>query len=480
MFGNQFYPTPNELIRKMIAPFVVSHKSRGDGYEIQYLKAKSILDPSAGKGNIIDYLTDYPWRMQRDRFSCIEIDPELRMILSEKGYRIIDSDFLFYNDNDYFDLILMNPPFAQGAKHLLKAWEVLAEGDIACVLNAETIRNAYTDERQLLLEIINKHGHYEFHSEQFQDAEHQTDVEVAIVWLHKEPSADSVQFEYDQFEKEAAPKEAKHEENALTSRDQISALVQMYQAARLAKEEQHKARARYNFFMRNVEGRYRSKASEPTLRNALAELKEDFWHHVFEKTKIGKVTTSKFQKKFDGFCKSTHGLAFTIENIVSVLNLFMVNRTSILEECLMNTFDAATDYHKDNKVHWEGWKTNKAYRCSRKIIMPYGPYWNPKYGGSWDGQWNYQDFFSDMDKVMCFLTGQSIESIRTINGAVHIHLDRMRGNKGDDYRRKIYSTFFEINMFKKGTMHVFFRDPMLWDEFNRRAAAGKRWIGENE
>lgn len=39
------------------------------------------------------------------------------------------------------------------------------------------------------------------------------------------------------------------------------------------------------------------------------------------------------------------------------------------------------------------------------------------------------------------------------------------------------STFFRIKFFKKGTVHLEFKDEHAWAEFNRRAAAGKNWIG---
>ena len=42
MFGPNFYPTPEEVIERMI-----------DGENLQ---GKIILEPSAGKGNIVDYL----------------------------------------------------------------------------------------------------------------------------------------------------------------------------------------------------------------------------------------------------------------------------------------------------------------------------------------------------------------------------------------------------------------------------------------
>ena len=44
MFGIQFYPTPPELVRNMVNKLAFSKET----------KSISLLEPSAGKGNIID------------------------------------------------------------------------------------------------------------------------------------------------------------------------------------------------------------------------------------------------------------------------------------------------------------------------------------------------------------------------------------------------------------------------------------------
>ena len=45
MFDKEFYPTPKEVIQKMIAPYEKN------------MSRLTILEPSAGKGDIIDYIS---------------------------------------------------------------------------------------------------------------------------------------------------------------------------------------------------------------------------------------------------------------------------------------------------------------------------------------------------------------------------------------------------------------------------------------
>ncbi|MCP4761329.1 MAG: DUF4942 domain-containing protein, partial [archaeon] len=42
------------------------------------------------------------------------------------------------------------------------------------------------------------------------------------------------------------------------------------------------------------------------------------------------------------------------------------------------------------------------------------------------------------------------------------------------------SEFFNFRCYKKGTLHLHFKDDWLWEEFNMRACAGKNWLPEAE
>src|SRR5690606_25558255 len=108
MFTNNkdFYPTPDYLINKMLS-----------GLDFDYIQ--SILEPSAGKGNIVDKLEEkknkkYSYNPYNFEIDCIEIDDNLRSILKDKNYRLVYNDFLTYDTMKEYDLIIMNPPFSNG------------------------------------------------------------------------------------------------------------------------------------------------------------------------------------------------------------------------------------------------------------------------------------------------------------------------------------------------------------------------------
>lgn len=118
---------------------------------------------------------------------CVEIDANLCSILRESKHRYLcdNADFLDWCSFTRYDTVLMNPPFANGDKHLLKAIKLLSNGgQICCILNAETLKNPYTTTRQELLRTLQEyHADIEYVENGFSDAERQTDVEVALIYV---------------------------------------------------------------------------------------------------------------------------------------------------------------------------------------------------------------------------------------------------------------------------------------------------------
>lgn len=95
IFNRDFYPTPVEVIEKMLI-----------GVDIG---GKIILEPSAGSGNIVDYLNN---RGAKKVIACETVE-KLRRILGGKC-DIIADDFLTVTSEQisHIDLIVMNPPFS--------------------------------------------------------------------------------------------------------------------------------------------------------------------------------------------------------------------------------------------------------------------------------------------------------------------------------------------------------------------------------
>lgn len=475
MFGHQLYPTPLPLANRLVAPYLAN---RG--------KYTCILEPSAGKGDLADYLKrvfgDYKCSVH-----AIEIDPNLRSVLAGKGHTVIDSDFLKF-DGDYgqYNLIVMNPPFDGGAKHLLHAWEIMRAGDIACVLNAETVRNPHTAERKLLRDIIAEHGSVEEVGQPFAAAERKATVDCVVVRLTKIAPAG---FGFDgAYEHDQRVEDVDFSPNALAGKEMIASVVAQYDAARAAMVEKYAQQARLEYYLKGIKLPYAGRNDDSvlasaSLNDALLKLKAGFWDYIFKRTKIGEVTTSKFQKDFQKFRDQTVTLAFSTHNIGEVIALFVLNRKSIMQNCIVQTFDKATAYHADNKVHVEGWKTNRAYKVTKKVIMPSGVKFESKsYEGhrwsSWGIDYHNYDFFDDLDKCLCFVTGKQFKNVAQLTRAIRDRIDGL--NRGHcDYQDVFTSEFFRVRFFKKGTVHLEFTDDFAWAAFNQAAAEGKNWIGKD-
>ena len=189
MFNKNFYPTPMTIAEKMFNSIAELNP---------YMNFEYVLEPSAGKGDLIKNFfalleTDYKYKYKNPfkNVEVIELEPELRAILKEdKRLRIVGDDFLTYNSYTNYDLIIANPPFDDGAKHLLKMIDMQSRsgGIICCLLNSETVTNLYTNERKELsnkLEELN--AKIEYIENGFKDAERKTNVTVAIITIQQEP-----------------------------------------------------------------------------------------------------------------------------------------------------------------------------------------------------------------------------------------------------------------------------------------------------
>src|SRR5690625_4101796 len=170
--NKDFYPTPKALFERLL-----NGKRYLDG---------RILEPSAGKGDMIHYIKERMGRRERYPIDAIENDPRLVSTLMGEGYIVVWDDFLTYETYKEYDYIVMNPPFSNGVDHVLKAIE-LAENQVSdcqiyAILNKQTIDNAYSTKRQALLERLNRYNaDIEYVSGAFSQAERRTDVEVALI-----------------------------------------------------------------------------------------------------------------------------------------------------------------------------------------------------------------------------------------------------------------------------------------------------------
>lgn len=265
-----FYPTPPDVAEKMLSQ--INWKTH---------TYKSILEPSAGKGNLVDALLRKAYSQYRGRYGntgmkidCLEIDPYLRGIIEhefcgaklneiknrlrtledtrhdardEKTNRefaqlqeekdilscsdvhIVADDFLSYRTYKHYDAIIMNPPFANGDEHLIHAIEMQKlGGDVVCLLNAETIKNPYTKTRKLLKKYLEKYSaEVQFIDGAFVHAERATDVEIALITVVV-PRKEEKSYIFEELKKAQERKHETRESTEVTSGDYLERIVEQF------------------------------------------------------------------------------------------------------------------------------------------------------------------------------------------------------------------------------------------------------------
>lgn len=399
MFGEQFYPTPEAIAAKMLAG-------------MDFDQIETILEPSAGKGDLADKavakLKDANWRrdIQAD-IDCIEIDENLRHILKGKGYRVVHDDFLTFQTFKRYDLIVMNPPFAEGDKHLLKALEMQKRGGrVVCLLNAETLKNPYTNSRQKLARLLDDYAAtVTYLTGAFANAERQTDVEIALVRVNipaaseKSTIIEGLREAYTHSTQEEGP------EAGLANADFIKSTVQLYNMevhAGIRLLEEWRAYSRVNtqslrddkdpIMKLEVSAFYdEDKCRHDTLENALVRrIRAKYWELLFKDPQFMGMFTTNIREEYLSRINELRDYEFSIFNICTVRLELDRRLIQSVEETILAMFEKLTYDHswypetKKNIHYFDGWATNKAYKINKKVIIPLNGYYNV-----WGNEYRY-------------------------------------------------------------------------------------------
>jgi len=500
MFNSGFYPTPPQVSGLMLKPF--EHKD---------LQARHILEPSAGKGDLAEAVSikraSYTFRGNRygdkenHAIHCVEIEPELQATLRGKGFPLVSVNFLTFFPTDQYDLIVMNPPFADGEAHLLHAWEILYGGDIVCLLNVSTVDAPNTAHQKLLKQVIDANGTVERLGKCFKgsDVFREADVEVVLVRLHKpypkiEFTFGDLGMEHDQ----AVKFEAEDLQNQVALNDKVGNLVLAHTKALEAFRRMTREMAELTFYTAPLGGfsgamKETTKAitygvnSDPQEQKKLynifsADLKKESWKVVFEMTKFSNFMTAKVKHDFDRFCADNNDLSFSVENIMRMMDSLFHSRMDIIKSCVVEVFDLMTSYDKKNVVHVEGWKTNDAHKVNRRVIIPICETGWDHEKNSWRREYHIpygrNRVLDDIDRAMGFLVGKKLESIKSIRKTLE-ETGKLLKRGEVEFSDKMESDFFELRVYLKGTLHLYFKDEALWEAFNLEVARGKNWLPDD-
>ena len=213
-----------------------------------------------------------------------------------------------------------------------------------------------------------------------------------------------------------------------------------------------------------------------------AEITDRSWGSIFRQADFRKVLTMRMQQNFDKHRAQQGQRVFSEENIRSLLEMLLLNQNQIVEQCIEDTFDTMTKYSSENRVYKESWKTNDRYEVNKKVILPHFVQCC-KYSHKMEfASYTRDIWLNDIDKSLCFLSGIKFEDCRPAYPPV----------KDEEFKFKsIYNTlhkafsakqmeceseFFRIRMYKKGTLHLVFKDLTLHRRMNEFVWKKKGWL----
>jgi hypothetical protein len=458
MFNDTFYPTPRLLAEALIAPLKLDK-----GY---------VLEPSAGKGDILDTIKakylynryDNTYDNHRmPRMYAVEIQPELRAILADKGYTIVGEDFLQYVPDRHYTHIVMNPPFNHCDDHLLHAWDILVQGEIACIYPITALDNPSEVRKQQVLRLIAAHGSIQELGSFFaRGAERRTTAEVAIVRLTKKVEINEDEFGFDVENDPRIAPDMSNEglDSEVALRSYVGDLLARYRAAIDAFAPYKIAEQRLTH--------YTQAFTDVKLGNYnifVDSLTESAWQLILGDPRFQRLLTKRAREMFQAFRQRQTRVDFNEHNVKAMFVELLARQDELLNATIQDAFDTMTKYHKDNVEHFEGWKSNECWRINKRVIVPNCVRY-PGYG-NWEFSYHKDDEIDDVDRALCLVTGRNFDEITTIVKAV-------RGTSCGMGETK--STFFKIRMFKKETIHLWWLDDQVRQDFNIAAARGKGWL----
>jgi hypothetical protein len=482
-----FYPTPKDLISKMLKGVKASELT-------------SVLEPSAGKGDICDRLKNWiesTYNRRSNIIDVVEINPDMQALLRGKGYNLVHDDFLQFNTHRPYELIIANFPFSSGDAHLAKALSMIERsgGELVCLVNAETIRNPYTNLRQIVAgKLAAMNADVEYIAGAFQDAERPTDVEVALVRV-KVDRPEAVPILLDELKKaddSGFVSDQAHEQ--IVERDFVGAMVARFDLeVRLGirlieeyfalkpyilsqlprKDADGEVADRYSsspLIELNVKGQSAYGDVNGHIHDYLPLIREKYWEVLINDPRYIGQYTSNIVKDLNEKLRELRHCDFNRFNIDQLSTDLAMRVAKGVEKAILDLFDRLSCKHTynetiaDGNVHYyNGWRTNKAWKVNDRVIIPMHGY--SAYSKSLD--YRYREGLGDMVKVFNYLSTEK-------NAGAFL----LSGRRGQDiFPGKLADfRYFETKIYKKGTCHIKFLDKDLLDKFNIFASQRKGWL----
>ena len=406
MFHEEFYPTPKHIADKMVAKAedIVRKHRRSD--------RKGCLDPSAGKGDLLEAVKRYrgeltdkqkaeleyslgrlkshldlkkdysnyaslsefrgkieeiegklktgrDFGLGRKALHAYELNHDLQEIVKSKGAQVHGSDFLratFFTPVEY---VVMNPPFSNGIDHLLHVWNTVDATAIVCLLNATNYYEPINSKREQLVRLVERFGEAERLGSVFSDSERHTNVDVVMITLIK-PEVKSVLNLQDDFEKIDFKVDLSEDNSQIIAADKIGRMEAYFKAYREALKVKKKLDSEILSIAKSLGFERDLPIVDIDIEAELKKRNAELWSQLLRDTDYKSLMSSSVYDEFMKKFATQKEYMFSRENASNLVEALVANAERFYLESLVECFDRiAWRSTKNRQELVDGGKTSK-------------------------------------------------------------------------------------------------------------------------
>jgi len=393
--------------------------------------------------------------------------PDDRIQIQGKGYRVIFDDYLGLKTSFHYDLILLQLPKRKELAYLEKAYNMQQYGGILiCTLSNEQVSSTV---------------------EQWA-AVHKAKIEypeygVAVIMLYL-PASHPPSLILEHLQKNIWYDSKKSGTEQLAESDVFAAIALQFEheveaGIRLI----HEVDCLLPGFSKSLEKQEYGNSpimdlvvnhtdTSITINEFIRCVRYKYWEALFQLRKFTDFFTVKLQEEYRKQVKQLVNCDFNLYHIMPIYRSMVASMNDSIEETILALFNEFSQKHtwcedcKKNTLHYDGWKTNKAWYIGEKVIIPLNC--NTYYNGVFDVI-NAIDKLTDIERVFNFLdNGNSMNEIdlrETLDSASQ-----------KNQQKNIELKYFSVTLYKKGTCHIRFHDLDLLKKFNIFGSQKKGWL----
>lgn len=421
----QFYPTPKSLLNRITD-------------SLKWNKITSVLEPSAGKGDIADYV--------KEKLNT----PYTRYDIQKNG------------------------------------------GNIICILNAETIDNPCTNRRKALIQKLEKYqADISYYDDAFdtEDVDRKTNVRIAVVKVQIPETEFSSQIYEKLKQKQYSELQIDEEITDVAVNDLVKNIVKQYELevdAGIALIREYKGIKKY--IMSSIKEEYAipmltlKVGDHDCSENAyIYSVRRKYWNALFRNDEFMKNMTDDQQQSYLSQVDTLIHYDFSFCNIKEIQIQMAQTMVKGIEDCIIKMFDECSNAHSwypecsKNIHYYNGWCTNKAWIVNQKVILPISIFYKDYSNTTKISTSSYYNTFNvnllhDLEKVFNYLGGTPQTSWDSY--------DTMRYVEKSEQIKNVRFRYFTVNFFKKGTAHITFTDENLdtLKKFNIFGSQQKGWL----